>query len=86
MAILDTATRTSCRSDWTQETMGLKEPISGVVKADVQAAVDALDNFLNTNAAAINNAIPLPARSALTTAQKARLLMYVIKRRYTVGA
>lgn len=58
----------------------------GLTKADLRAAVDALDTFLNSNATAINTAIPQPARGALTTAQKARLLMLVIQRRYVDGA
>jgi hypothetical protein len=57
-----------------------------VTKADLRAAVDALDDFLNTNAAAINTAIPQPARGALTTTQKAKLLMFVIRQRYVKGA
>lgn len=58
----------------------------GVSKADLRAAVDAIDNYLNTNATAINNTIPQPARGALTTQQKAILLMFVTQRRYLDGA
>lgn len=54
-------------------------------KADLRAAVNALDDFMNTNAAAINSAIPLPARTVLTQAQKALLLVYVIQKRYIKG-
>jgi len=50
----------------------------------LRAAVDAVDTFLETNASAINSAIPQPARGVLTTKQKALLLMYVIGRRYVV--
>lgn len=55
-------------------------------KADIRAAVDALDDFLDTNAAAINQAIPQPARAELTAPQKALLLQYVIERRYLRGS
>jgi len=54
----------------------------GITKVDLRAAVDALDSFLDTNAAAINSAIPQPARGSLTTAQKARLLALVTLRRF----
>ena len=54
-------------------------------KAQLRAAVDALAAWLETNASTINAAIPQPARGSLT-AQKARLLSYVIKQRYIVGA
>jgi hypothetical protein len=58
----------------------------GVTKAELRAAVDAIDTWLNSNAAAANTAIPQPARGALSTTQKALLLMYVIQRRYLDGA
>ena len=57
-----------------------------LTKPEFQAAVDALDDFFEANKAAINNAIPLAARTALTAAQKARLLVYVIRRRYEAGS
>lgn len=57
-----------------------------VNKTDLRAAVNAIDTWLNTNAAALNSAIPQPARSGLTTPQKARLLQYVVARRYLSGA
>lgn len=85
MAVLSTSDRALARVDFTQELMQKGESI-GIVKADLLAAADALDDFLNTNATAVNQAIPLPARTSLTAAQKARLLMYVIKRRYLMGA
>lgn len=53
-----------------------------VSKADLRAVIDALDDFLEANASAVNNAIPQPARTALTVPQKARLLAYVTLRRY----
>jgi hypothetical protein len=72
---------------WT-EFMGemSRERIATTVgKADLRAAINALDAFMDANAAAINNAIPAAARSALTIKQKAMLLMYVITRRYLAG-
>lgn len=57
-----------------------------ILKADVRAAFNALDTFFNSNAATINSALPQPARSSLTTEQKARLLMAVIRKRYLHGA
>ena len=57
-----------------------------ITKGDLRAAVDALDTWLDTNASTINTAIPQPARGALTTAQKARMLMFVVRARYAGGA
>lgn len=54
----------------------------GITKADLRAAVDALDTWLDANAATINQAIPQPARGALTASQKARLLTMVVTARF----
>ena len=48
-----------------------------VLKADARAAVDALDNWVDGNAAALNTALPQPFRGAATTEQKALLMAYV---------
>lgn len=57
-----------------------------VAKADLRAAFNAIDSWIDANAATINAAIPQPARSGLTTQQKALLLALVIRKRYDVGA
>jgi hypothetical protein len=57
-------------------------PYGTMTKADLRAAVNALDDFLETNAAAINSTIPQPARGQMTTQQKALLLQFVVARRY----
>ena len=56
--------------------------IDGLLKADVRAAFNALDSFLEDNAVTINQAIPQPARAQLNVQQKAYLLQLVIERRY----
>jgi hypothetical protein len=53
----------------------------GVTKAELRAAVDAVDDWADANASAFNTAIPQPARGAMTTRQKTMLLMYVILKR-----
>lgn len=55
-----------------------------ILKADLRAGVDALDTFLNDNAAGINSTIPQPARGALSTPQKAVLFTAVQVARYMV--
>ena len=67
-------------------TFGSNDEAISITKADLRAAVDALDNFLESNAAAVNNAIPQPARGALSARQKAWILARVIERRFKVGA
>ena len=85
MAVLSNADRLELWAEYQRELSTVREPLA-LTKADLRAAVNALDDYLNTNAGAINSAIPLPARTALTTSQKARLLMFVIRQRYMKGA
>lgn len=80
MAVLSNADRRDVWAEF-QRTPEAGETF-GFVKDDLRAAVNALDQFLDDNAAAINAAIPQPARGALTVRQKARLLRYVIAKRY----
>lgn len=54
-------------------------------KTDLRAALNAVDDWADSNAASYNSALPLPARTSLTARQKARLLMIVLRRRYEVS-
>ena len=84
MAVLSDPDRLACSGEFQSDRA--TGQFGAVTKADIRAAVNALDDFLNTNAATINSAIPLPARTALTVPQKALLLQYVIQKRYIKGA
>lgn len=86
MAVLTNNARRELWRSYMQEMSAQQQAVGPITKADLRAAVDALDDFLNTNASAINQAIPQPARSALTVPQKARLLVYVVERRFSEGA
>ena len=86
MAVLSDADRAELWAEYQREISRDGEAFGALTKADLRAAVNALDDFLNTNATTINNAIPQPARAELTTEQKARLLMFVIRQRYLKGA
>lgn len=85
MANLSAAQRAELWAAYMQDISEAREPCA-ITKAQLRAAVDALDAWLETNAATINTAIPQPARGSLTAPQKARLLTYVIRQRYLVGA
>lgn len=85
MAVLSDGDRSATWAELMQEWSNAREAV-GITKTDLRAAVDAIDTWLNDNAASANAAIPQPARGALTTAQKARLLMFVVRRRYLSGA
>lgn len=63
----------------------------GITKADFRAAVDAVDDWVDSAAAtrpstSFNAALPAAYRTAATNAQKASLLAAVTLRRYTAGA
>ncbi len=81
MAVLPAGDRAALRQEFARE-LSSSRSLCNVTKTDLQAAVDALDTWLDSNAAAINTAIPLPARTSLTVKQKAQLLVYVIRRRF----
>lgn len=58
------------------------EQIGGLVKSDIRNVVNNLDDFLDTNANAINQAIPATPRSILTVGQKARIFGLIVRKRY----
>lgn len=84
MAVLPDSDRIAVWAEIMRDLSLRHDPVS-IVKSDLRAAVNALDDFMNTNATAINNALPAPAKAGLTTQQKALILMYVISKRYEVG-
>jgi hypothetical protein len=54
---------------------------NGFLKDDMTQLVASIDSFLDTNAAAINNAIPAAVRNKFTTSQKFRALAFIARRR-----
>lgn len=83
MATLPDNDRAALTAEYQRELSSHREAIT-VSKADLRAAINALDQFLHDNATAINNAIPQPARTQLTSRQKAQILVYVIDKRFKV--
>lgn len=84
MAVLTPDKRLEVRDEAMRDNrLGL---LNGLLKGDLAAAINGLDDYINANAAAINQAIPQPARANLTTPQKALLLMFVVAKRYLTGA
>ncbi len=81
MAVLPNADRVEIWREMMSDLSNRREA-TPFLKADLKAAVDALDSWLNTNAASANTALPQPFRGAATTPQKALLMQYVIQRRY----
>jgi len=61
-----------------------REPVN-LLKADLRNVINAVDAWVSDNAISFNSSLPLPARSVLTSAQKARILSMVLKRRFLTG-
>ena len=85
MAVLSDNDRSETWAELMREWSNAREPVA-LTKADLLAAVVAIDTWLNDNATSANTAIPQPARGALTTTQKALLLIHVARKRYVKGA
>lgn len=81
MAVLADNERADTHVDLMRKWSNERETVA-ITKADLRAAVDAIDTFLETNATAINNAFPAAAKAGLTTAQKARIVAYVALKRW----
>ncbi len=85
MAVLSDADRKDIWAAFMDESTSSRDKLD-VSKTELRAAVNAIDQFLDANAAALNNAIPAAPRAKLTAAQKARLLVAVVRRRHLRGA
>lgn len=85
MAVLSDADRLEEWADLMRDMSTAGESCS-ISKAELRAALNAVDQWVSDNAASLNSAIPQPARGALTAAQKARILVRVVRRRFETGA
>jgi hypothetical protein len=52
-----------------------------ISKTELKAAIDAVDDWVDSNAVSYNNALPVAARTNLTVNQKAGILAYVAAKR-----
>lgn len=85
MAVLSDADRAQVWARAMRHWSQAGEPLGALTKAELRAAVNAVDAWADSNAAAFNSAIPQPARAQLTASQKAILLAYVCLRRAGEG-
>lgn len=83
--LLSDADRAALHALFMSDASRSRDPLP-LFKADLRSAVDAIDGWADANKASFNAAIPLPARTVLTAAQKADLLVYVVRRRYEEGS
>lgn len=83
MAVLADSARAEVTTGWQREN---ETTVGAITKADLRAAINAVDQYMSDNAAAMNAAIPQPARGQLTTKQKALILTAVVTKRYILEA
>lgn len=84
MALLNSKNRESLNQAFADDESNEREKIVPG-KQDIRAAVNAIDDWIEGNVASFNAAIPEPARSGLTSKQKAKLFMLVINKRWEVS-
>jgi len=70
MAILSDADRQRVTNGLMRYWSKLFEPLGSVSKSQLRAAIDATDQWVENNQASFNSALPEPARTELSTAQK----------------
>ena len=85
MATMPDADRREVNESLMRDFSADREVLGALAKSELRAAVNAADQWASDNAASYNSALPLPARTALTAAQKARLLTAVIRKRWLSG-
>ena len=81
MAVLSNADRAAATADFQRDKSDARESFASLTKPDLRAAVNSIDDWCDLNAVALNLAIPLPARAALTAQQKLDLFLRVVQRR-----
>lgn len=77
MAVLDAANRLRVANQWMRE----QKETCAFTKADLRAAVDAFDAWIDANQAAAVATLPAGFRNASTPTQKTSLFCYVLERR-----
>lgn len=78
MALLDSVARARTAAQWMRDNA---EAFGGVTKADLRAAVNATDDWIEANQTSFNQALPVAARTGLSAAQKTMLFCWVAMRR-----
>lgn len=58
-----------------------ESPIGAITKAELRAAIDATDDWIDANATSFNQALPENVRTQLTAVQKNWLFSYVLAMR-----
>ncbi len=84
MATLSTANRQRIWRGLMRRWSNIREE-TGLTKAELQAGINATDDWINDNATAYNNALPAAAKTQLTTDQKVLIFSVVALTRADVN-
>ena len=82
MAVLSNTIRTQLWRGLMRSWSRQGETVAGVTKDDLQAAVNAADDWANSNAGSFNTALPAAFKNNATAGQKALLLAVVVLARF----
>jgi hypothetical protein len=83
MATLPNPDRQQVHAQLMQRLSDMGEAV-GMTKSDLRGAINAADDWLDSNMAAYNLALPLLVRNLLTARLKALILVLLILRRFEV--
>jgi hypothetical protein len=83
MAVLTNEDRQELWAEFMRFSSNIREEI-GLTKTELRAAADATDNWIDSNQASFNNALPAAAKSNLTQKQKVRMFLAVAQKRFDV--
>jgi len=84
MANLTAEDRKELWADWMRDLSRKNEPVADISKADMRGAINAFDDWIESNQGTLNAVIPVGARAQLTTKQKAQLFVIVLTKRFEV--
>ena len=83
-ASLTDSKRVQIWAETMSESSAVHESLGTLSKAELRSAVNAIDAWINTNTSSFNSAIPEPARTQLTTKQKLKIFLKIMKIRWEV--
>ena len=85
MAALSDADRNAIYAKFMSESSSDHDHLGDMLKVDLRAVVNAVDQWIDDNAASFNNALPQPGQTELTTKQKVKIFVEVAERRWEVS-
>ncbi len=85
MAELSSTERKALWASLMSELSNSRVVLAGLNKNDLRAAVDAIDDGLDSMITTVNSLIPEPAKSGLTSKQKLRLFLAILNARLEVS-